>query len=133
MWCTPYFGSDFKSPRYTVPPSSSPFGIYKQLQNEIDGSDQHGYKIDLLRLGIGKGAQAMAKRGVITKRQMKEVILIARTADKVQFRPLLCVISRLEAVPYYKAVRIGKKANPLSHEYILGDLPESAFDVVSIG
>jgi len=75
----------------------------------------------------------MVKRGVITKRQGNEIILIAESADKIQFRPLLCVISRLEAVPYYKVVRIGKKANPLSYEFILADLPQSAFDVVSIG
>jgi len=133
MWCTPYFSSDFKSPHYTVPPSSSPFEIYRRLQDEISGADQHDSKIRLNRLGVKKGASAMHQRGVITEKQMREIVLIAQKVDKAQFRPLLCVISRLEAVPHYLPIEIGSKANPLSHEYIVADLPQSAFDVISIG
>jgi hypothetical protein len=126
VWCTPYFSSNFDSPHYTVPPSSSPFEIYKQMQNEIKGADRHGVKIRLNRLGIRKGAEAMHHRGIITESILTEISLIAKTADLGQFRPLLCVISRLEAVPYYKTVAIGKKANPMSQEFILADLPQSA-------
>jgi hypothetical protein len=75
----------------------------------------------------------MHKRGLINETQLREIAVIARRASAAQFRPLLCVISRVEAVPYFKAVDIGDKANPLSQEYILADLPQSAFDVVSIG
>jgi hypothetical protein len=130
MWCTPYFGSDFKSPHFTVPPSSSPLEIYKQLQNEINGSDLHGYKLKLNRMGIRKGAEAMRKRGVITESETNEIIYISKKADKVQFKPLLCVISRLEAIPHFQKVSIQSKANPLAYEYIVSDLPQSAFDVI---
>lgn len=133
MWCTPYFSSDFKSPHYTVPPSSSPFEIYRLLQAESDGSDLHSYKLRLNRLGIRKGANAMRARGIITDTQLNEIIYIAKKAERIHFRPLLCVISRLEAVPYYKKVPIGAKANPLAHEYIVADLPQSAFDVIRMG
>jgi hypothetical protein len=133
MWCTPYFSSDFNSPHYTVPPSSSPFEIYKQYQREIRTGDQHGYKIEANRTGIRKGAEKMRKWGKISESQLREISVIAKKANNEQFRPLLCVISRIEAVPYYKAVDIGDKANPLSQEYILNDLPQSVFDVVSIG
>jgi hypothetical protein len=133
MWCTPYFSSNFNSPHYTVPPSSSPFEIYNRLRDEINGADQHGTKIELNRLGICKGARAMKERSIISETQMNEIFLISEKAAITQFRPLLCVIARKEALPYYHRVDIGSRANPLAHEYIVADLPQSAFDVISIG
>lgn len=133
MWCTPYFGSDYKSPHFTVPPSSSPVDIYKTISKEIDGADMHGTKIKLVRIGIRKGAEEMLRRGSINKDDMEEIMAIADIALPQQFKPILCVISRIEAVPYYKKVDVKDKANPLSHEYILADLPQSAFDIIRIG
>lgn len=133
MWCTPYFSSDYESPHYTVPPTSSPFEIYRQYAEEVKSGDQHGYKIKQNRIAISKGARAMHARGVIGEDTMKKIIEIARKTPSVQFRPLMCVISRLEAVPHYREVAISQKANPLSHEYIVADLPQSAFDVISVG
>ncbi len=132
LWCTPYFGPHFASPHFTVPPSSSPLHIYNTIQDEIDGADLHGMKIKLNRIGIRKGAEAMLKAGRITLEQKNEIVAISKKAPMHQFRPLLCVISRLEAVPFYKKVDIKNKANPLSHEYIVVDLPQSAFDVIRI-
>lgn len=133
MWCTPYFGSDFQSPHFTVPPSSSPLEIYQTLKKEIDGADLHGTKINLNRMGVRRGADTMADRGIITDEQRSEVHSICEIALPEQFRPLLCVISRLEAIPYYKRVDVTRRANPMSHEYIVADLPQSAFDVIRIG
>jgi hypothetical protein len=133
MWCTPYFGSDFESPHFTVPPSSSPLEIYNQIAKEINGADLHDSKIKLNRMGIRKGAEAMFKRKKISATARKEVIAISKMAPMHQFRPLLCVISRLEAIPYHQKVDVHSKANPLSHEYIVADLPQAAFDVIRIG
>jgi hypothetical protein len=133
MWCTPYFGSDYHSPHFTVPPSSSPLEIYQTFCREIDGADLHGAKIKLNRLGVRKGAGMMLNRGKITQEVHDEIVLISKAALAQQFRPLLCVIPRIEAIPYHKTVDIKKKANPLSHEYIVADLPQSAFDVIRIG
>ena len=133
MWCTPYFGSDFHSPHFTVPPSSSPLEIYETLRKEIDGADKHGTKIKLNRMGIRRGADIMVKRGRITEEQKREIHSICKGAQPQQFRPILCVISRIEAVPYYQKVDVKDRANPLSHEYIVADLPQSAFDVIRIG
>lgn len=133
MWCTPYFGSDFQSPHFTVPPSSSPLEIYQTLKNEIDGSDLHNTKINLNRMGIRKGAGIMLKLNKINKDAHDEIVTITKLAKDQQFRPLLCVISRLEAVPYYQKVAVKDRANPLSHEYIVSDLPQSAFDIIRIG
>lgn len=133
MWCTPYFGSDFQSPHFTVPPSSSPLEIYNQLKKEIDSSDLHNTKINFNRRGIRKGADFMKSIGKITQEQYDEIITITKLVKDEQFRPLLCVISRIEAVPYFQKVEIKAKANPLSHEYILSSLPQSAFDIIKIG
>ncbi|MDP2313782.1 MAG: hypothetical protein Q8P41_12815 [Pseudomonadota bacterium] len=133
LWCTPYFGSDYQSPHFTVPPSSSPLEIYQALSHEINGSDKHGTKIKLNRMGVRKGAEHMAIRGKITVDTKNEIIAISKAALPQQFRPLLCVIPRLEAVPFYHKVPIKNRANPLSHEYILADLPQSAFDLIRIG
>lgn len=132
MWCTPYFGSNYKSPHFTVPPSSSPLEIYNTLNAEIDASDLHGTKIGLNRMGIRKGADAMLSRGKIDKDQHEEILTISDLAQPQQFRPILCVISRLEAVPFYQRVDVKSRANPLSHEYIVADLPQTAFDVIRI-
>jgi len=133
MWCTPYFGSAVNSLHYTVPPSSSPLGIYRQLRGEIDGSDQHGEKIPRLRLGIRKGAMAMAKRGRITEASMQEIKAISWKLDRQHFGPLICVIPRIDALRYSRRPGVDERANPLSLEYILEDVPHSAFDVITIG
>lgn len=133
MWCTPYFGCDYQSPHFTVPPSSSPLEIYTQLKKEIDGSDLHNTKLNFNKRGIRKGAEIMLKLGKITEEQRDEIIAITKLATSEQFRPLLCIIPRIEAVPYYQKVEIKAKANPLSYEYILSGLPQSAFDIIKIG
>lgn len=133
MWCTPYFGGDYQSPHFTVPPSSSPLEIYTQLKREIDGSDFHNTKIKLNKRGIKKGADIMFQNGNITEEEYQEIIAITKLATNEQFRPLLCIIPRIEALPFYKKVEIKAKANPLSYEYILAELPLSAFDIIKIG
>ena len=133
MWCTPYFGSNFQSPHFMVPPSSSPLEIYKMLRDEIDGVDLHGTKIKLNKMGVRRGAEIMKARGIIDIDQMREIHAICNKVPPEQFRPLLCIIPRMEAIPYYEQVDVMKKANPLSHEYIVADLPQAAFDVIRIG
>lgn len=133
LWCTPYFGSDYQSPHFTVPPSSSPIEIYNMLKKEVEGADLHNTKIKLNRKGIRKGADTMLELSRITREAYEEIITISKKATNEQFRPLLCVISRIEAIPYYKKVEIKDRANPLSHEYILSDLPHTVFDIIKIG
>jgi hypothetical protein len=133
LWCTPYFGSNYKSPHFSVPPSSSPLEIYNTINNEIDGGDFHGTKIELNRMGIRRGADIMHALGKISEEDQREIHVIADKVPMHQFRPLLCVIPRVDAIPFYKKVDIKDRANPLSYEYIVSDLPQSAFDVIRIG
>lgn len=133
MWCTPYFGSDFSAPTFTVPPSSSPLEIYNTLKREVEAGDLHDSLIRVKRLGVRRGADTMVKRGKITPDQAKEIQAICKLAPREQFRPLLCVIPRLEVIPYNQTVNVKAKAHPLSQEYVVADVPHTAFDVIRIG
>lgn len=75
----------------------------------------------------------MLKIGKITQDAHDEIVAITKLAKDQQFRPLLCIVARLEAVPFYQKVNVKDRANPLSHEYILSGLPQSAFDIIRIG
>lgn len=130
MWCTPYFGTNTDSPLFTVPPSSSPLEIYNSLKNDVRMGDLHSAKINMNRIGIKHGASLNMSLGNIDREQHDEIVEISNATDLNLFKPLLCVISRLEAVPYFKKVNIKDKANPLSHEYILSNLPETVFDII---
>lgn len=133
MWCTPYFGSDFASPIFTVPKSSSPSEIYNDLKKAVDTGDLHDTLIKVKRLGVRRGADAMERRGKITPEQARDIRTICKTAPREQFKPILCVLPRREVLPYSQAVDVKAKAHPLSQEYVVADVPQSAFDVIRIG
>lgn len=130
LWCTPYFGSNYDLPEFSVPPSSSPLEIYRLMEREIDGADLHATKLKLNRVGIKRGADKMFSLDRISEDTRMEIQAICDLATPNQFRPLLCVIPRLEAVPFFQKVDVKDRANPLSHEYILRDLPRASFDII---
>ncbi len=132
-WCTPYFGSDITSPVFTVPPSSSPLQIYNDLKREVEGGDLHGIIIKVKRLGIRRGADAMYRRAKITADQRNDIVAICRRATPEHFKPVLCVLPKAEVLPYIQPVAVKSRANPLSQEYIVADVPTSAFDVIKFG
>ena len=132
-WCTPYFGSDLGSPVFTVPPSSSPLQIYYDLKREVEGGDLHGTIIKVKRLGIRRGADAMYKRHKITVEQKDEILAICKIATPEHFRPVLCVLPKSEILPYVQTVPVKSRANPLSQEYIVADVPTNSFDVIKFG
>lgn len=93
----------------------------------------HNTKIKLNRRGIRNGAGIMLKLKKISQEIHDEIVVISKLAKDQQFKPLLCVISRTEALPFYQKVDVKKRANPMSHEYIVSDLPQTAFDIIRIG
>ncbi|HCJ21839.1 MAG TPA: hypothetical protein DHV64_10000 [Erythrobacter sp.] len=132
MWCTPYFGSNYKNPTFEVPPSSSPLEIYKTLRTEISAGDRHATKLELNRVGVKHGADIMRSMKLISNDERDEIHAICEAVTPAEFAPMLCVIPRVEAVPFYQKVKVEDKANPLSHEYILKDLPRDKFDLIWI-
>ncbi|WP_296097145.1 hypothetical protein [uncultured Agrobacterium sp.] len=121
------------TPVFTVPPSSSPLQIYQDLKREVDGGDLHGTIIKVKRLGIRRGADVMLKRGKIDMGQRDEILAICKMATPEHFRPILCVLPKSDVLPYVQAVPVKARANPLSQEYIVADVPTTAFDVIKIG
>lgn len=133
MWCTPCFDIDLRSAIYTVPPTSSPFQIYQTLAREVAAADLHSEKITANRIGIQRGALKKLERGMIDQRTADRIQNTAAVAPATNFKPLLCVISADRAQPYCTEVDVSVMANPLSQEFIVEDLPQSTFDVISIG
>jgi len=133
MWCTPCFDVDFKSPLYGVPPTSSPFEIYRTLASEVSSGDLHSEKINANRVGVQRGALKKLEQKVISEECAKRIQDIAQLASINLFQPFLCVISAERARGLCTEVNVSAMANPLSQEFIVDNLPRSAFDVISIG
>jgi hypothetical protein len=133
MWCTPCFDVDIKSPLYGVPPTSSPFQIYKTLANEVVSGDLHSEKINANRVGIQRGALKKLEQKIISEESAKRIQDIAQLASINLFRPFLCVISTERARGFCTEVNVSAMASPLSQEFIVDNLPRSAFDIISIG
>jgi hypothetical protein len=133
MWCTPYFGSDYNSPTFMVPASSSPLEIYNTLKKEIQSRDLHGTLIKAKRTGIRRGIDYMERIGRITSVEAQKVRAVCKIAPREDFWPLLCIIPRIDAIPYNQTIDVKSKAHPLSQEYVVADVPTSAFDVINLG
>ena len=133
VWCTPFFDPRSKfSAESAVPPTSSPKEIYDTLFDEVARGDRHSAKIRQNRLGILRGADVKLRLGSISEVQHQEVVAIATNAESRDFRPLLLVIPYSNVAGALKQVPIKDRAHPLSQEYIVEDLPRTAFDVLEL-
>ena len=132
MWCSPYFGCEFNRPTFDNPPSSSPIEVYRLLKKETEGFDGHSQKILAVRIGLKSGADKMLMREKISYAQRDAIHTIADRVPDAQFQPLMCVVPLAEAKKHYQTTMIEDRANPLSHEYVVADLPGSGFDIVRI-
>jgi hypothetical protein len=77
-----------------------------------------------------RGALIRHSRNEITDHQLAEIKDIVALAETRDFRPLLYVISFPRVKEAVKPVEIGKRAHPLSPEFIIESLPRSAFQVL---
>lgn len=75
----------------------------------------------------------MHKRGKITSGQKDDILAICRRATPEHFRPILCVLPKSEMLRFVQSVPVKARANPLSQEYIVADVPTDAFDVIKFG
>ena len=67
VWCTPHFDSlSVASHDATVPPTSTPREIYRNLFNEVKSGDRHSLKINENKTGICRGAESNRLAGLIT-------------------------------------------------------------------
>src|SRR5271168_3001621 len=90
VWCTPAFDArSHFAQEWHVPPTSSPFEIYKSLSEEVRRGDRHSAKIAQNRIGIARGASVRRSAGMITEEQEKEITAIVDAAETGDFRPLI--------------------------------------------
>ena len=132
VWCTPYFdGAPIHGRGYTVPPSSSPAEIYRTYLRDIDARDGHSDKIKGNRLGLLRGAEVMRETGFISPGKFREIAEIVRLAEFGDFKPLIYVIPYAMVKRLVKPVPPGKRAHPLSAEFIIKSLPGNRFDIMT--
>lgn len=131
VWCTPYFDApSTHRGAYTVPPSSSPGEIYRTYIRDIAACDGHSDKIKGNRLGLLHGAKLMRDARVITPAKFREITEIVTLAEFGDFKPLVYVIPFAAIKRLVKRVPPGKRAHPLSAEFIIKSLPGNRFDII---
>jgi hypothetical protein len=108
-----------------VPPTSSPFEIYRSLAEEITRRDHHGSRIPGNRTGILRGSNFKRQSGDIDENQEKEIFSVVNLADRSDFRPLMYIIPFSEVAGRLREPPPEDKAHPLSAEYIIDRLPRS--------
>ena len=76
VWCTPFFDPrSLATYDATVPPTSSPSEIYRNLYEEARRGDRHSAKIKENQTGILRGANFKRGSGIITEEEEKDKYL----------------------------------------------------------
>ncbi|MGB2623373.1 MAG: hypothetical protein WA857_01575 [Candidatus Acidiferrum sp.] len=133
VWCTPIFDArTISAYGPTVPPTSSPAEIYRNLYEEVRRGDRHSAKIFENRSGILRGATFKHKSGAITSGALEEIKALVNHSQIQDYRPLLFVIPFPLVEKRLKDVPVAKRAHPLSWEYTIERLPRSCFDVLEL-
>jgi hypothetical protein len=133
VWCTPYFDPRQSGRDSAVPPTSSPFEMYRALFEETSRGERHSSKIEQNRVGILRGARAKRRARVITANHEKQIAAIVQAAQPSDFRPLLYVIPAAIVAKRLREPPPEDKAHPLSAEYVIDALPRECFDVIEFG
>jgi hypothetical protein len=133
VWCTPHFDPRQRGRDSAVPPTSSPFEMYRTLFEETSRGERHSSKIAQNRVGIVHGANAKLLSRVITDQQREQITAVVNAAHPSDFRPLLYVIPTNLIAKLLREPPPEDKAHPLSEEYIIDDLPRRYFDVIEFG
>ncbi len=133
VWCTPHFdASSIPSINYSVPPSSSPASIYKNLSADVSSGDLHSRNIEANKAGILKGAALKRTAGVVNSDQASDIASIAQAATTADFYPLIFVIPYGSVDDLITNVPVGQRAHPLAPEFIIDHLPRDRFDVIQL-
>jgi hypothetical protein len=133
VWCSPYFNTlSIPASEQTIPPSSLPGKLYKQLYDEITGGELHSDKIKRNKAGIRRGANYKERTGIITAKQRQEIYAIVSRAQILYFKPIIYVIPFPLVRDLIVEVPVNERAHPLSRECRIEKLPRSHFDIVDI-
>jgi hypothetical protein len=131
VWCTHIFdGSKHKALDPGVPPTSSPWEIYKGFREEVSRKDRHSAKVQDNRAGILRGASVKLQAKVIEAQAQEEIQAIVEEADLSYFEPIILVIPFVAVRTLIQPVPIRQRASLFSSEVIIPALPRSTFDVI---
>ncbi|HTS34194.1 MAG TPA: hypothetical protein VMH04_00905 [Candidatus Solibacter sp.] len=117
---------------YHVPPTSSPYEIYKGLYEEVSRGDRHSAGVARNKVGILRGASVKRGAGVISDAQEKEIASIIGSAETRDFKPLIYVIPYHLVAAQVTDVPVSDRAHPLSAEYVVESLQRGQFDVIEV-
>ena len=131
VWCSPCFDSrQLPSHDPRNPPTSNPCEVLQNLAEEVLRGDRHSTRIEQNKVGIRRGAGHQLKERLINRAERKEIDYIIQSAEIAEFRPLLYVMPFANVAGIAARVSVGRRAHPLSSEYIISALPRNMFDVV---
>lgn len=134
VWCTPYFDGKQRSElEPSVPPTSSPYELYRAYAEAAYRGDRHSGEIAANRTGILRGAKEKCREGTITAGDEEDIGRVVELAGFDLFRPLMYVIPYCEVADLVREVPVEDKAHPLSAEYVIDRLPRTRFDVLRFG
>lgn len=135
VWCSEVFDARRQyayGPHASIPPSSSPWEIYKTMREDVKRGDLHSANVQRLRKNILDGALEKLKAGKISKAQYKDIGKILEEALLSDFRPLLYVIPYQGVAKLVEEVPIEERAHPLSLELRIPALTRKHFDIIEV-
>jgi len=135
VWCSEVFDARRQyayGPHASIPPSSSPWEIYKTMREDVRRGDLHSPSLKQLRGAIADGATLKREAGEISQTQCDDIGEILGRALLADFRPLLYIIPYQSVEALIKAVPIQERAHPLSLELKIHALPRELFDVIEV-
>ena len=131
--CSPYRGRGSKATfDSAVPPSSSPFEIYRNLREDVKSVERHSDKIKANKEGLLRGANAKLEKGIINSETAGEITAVVAKAEVADFSPVLYVIPYKQVSKQVKAVPVEQRAHPLSDEYLIDLLRRAHFDMIEL-
>ena len=131
-WCSPVYDGRTAPAHVNIPPSASPAALYRLFRDDVERGDLHSYAIERNTIGIGEGAEAKRRQGVIGPAEEKEIEEMLIRATPRDFRPVLFVIPYEPVRNLALPVPVSRRANPMSVEYLAEALPRSAFDMIEL-
>lgn len=131
VWCAPIFDASKESDvDFIVPPTSSPYEIYRDFQKHVNRAEGHSHMIEENKAGILRGATAKRRAGIITPEQEQDIIATAEDAQHIWYEPLILVVPFAKVKKLISIPPVTMRASALSAEVIIPELPRRLFDVI---
>ncbi|SFO18774.1 hypothetical protein SAMN05428984_2612 [Sphingomonas sp. OK281] len=133
-WCSPVFEAA-AAPQFALgakqPPSSDPVTIYRQLHAAVKGKDRHDPKIAGYRKSLRAIALKMRDEGKLSAEYAAEIVTRVRSAEFVDWKPLMYVIPYSVVAPRVQLVRLRDRASD-EPEYVIPDLKREEFHIIEL-